>query len=55
MELLEQVQRKALKIIQELEYLSCEDKLKELDLFSLKKRRPQGYLINSLPIFKRSS
>ncbi|KAJ7395269.1 hypothetical protein BTVI_156955 [Pitangus sulphuratus] len=41
MELLEQVQRKAIKMIRVLERLSCEDSLRELKLFILEKRRLQ--------------
>jgi len=36
-ELLERVQRRDIRMIQGLEHLSCEDRLKELALFSLER------------------
>jgi len=52
MDLLEWVQRIATKTIRGLEHLSCEDRLRELGLFSLQNGRLRGDLPGVFQYFK---
>jgi len=52
MDLLEHMQWRAAKMIQEMEHLPCEDRPRELGLFSLEERRLQEDLIVAIQYLK---
>lgn len=52
-ELSEKVQRRAKMITSGLEHLSCGERMRELGLFSLERRRLQGHLIGAFQYINR--
>ena len=51
--MLEHIQKRATKMMHGMEHLSCDDKLRELGLFSLDKRGLQDDLIEAFQYLKR--
>ena len=51
--LLERVQRQATKLIPTLRNLSCEERLKQLDMFTLHKQRTRGDMIEAIKILNK--